>query len=111
MYPYENSKFELHPYDIALVQRVHGPKKSISTTVGPSNLPIDPCNSAVDASEIIDSSIFMFRHDKFWRISLNGTLLSRPRLIREYFPELLRWPIDAVIEINGQVLIFIGKVF
>lgn len=27
----------------------------------------------------------------------------------EYWPELLKWPIDATLQLNDQTLVFIGK--
>ncbi|KAI6176997.1 ZnMc domain-containing protein [Aphelenchoides bicaudatus] len=36
-------------------------------------------------------------------------MITRPRLIREYWPELLTWPVDAALEMNGQVFMFVGN--
>ncbi|KAI6176998.1 ZnMc domain-containing protein [Aphelenchoides bicaudatus] len=82
MYPfYRNIKNDtrlFHPYEVAQIQRLYGSKVEATTKANslsappqlitakpPSNLPIDVCNSEVDAVEIIENKIFMFRASQF----------------------------------------------
>jgi hypothetical protein len=64
----------------------------------------------LEHNEINQPSFHSFQHDKYWRISsLNGSLISRPRSLEDYWPELLQWPVKAVVEVDNETLFFVGK--
>ncbi|KAI6235329.1 ZnMc domain-containing protein [Aphelenchoides besseyi] len=136
VYPYyqyaDSKENQLYNRDILMIRHLYGlpiisTTPSLSTTVSTVattstiqtrtttesreetlNVAVDVCNTRVDAVAVFNNKIFMFRKNKYWQIHLNGSLVDRPRKIREFWPELSS-PIDAAVEIGDQQVFFVGR--
>ncbi|XP_072033803.1 collagenase 3-like [Amphiura filiformis] len=109
-YPGYNASYALTNDEIRALQLLYGPRIPISN--GKPLNPDAPCNLAYDAATMIDNKLFVFKDNRYWRLTDFETLLSykKGQSIKKRFRGVPT-PIDAIYQRpqDGNVLIFKGS--